>query len=298
MSFAIIMLLLAALPVIYYYLAMYQIYEKLSDIFGIIAGLWLFFGIFAIYFGIVGFSFFIIFFLIIIIGFIFQFTIKYLPGIVEDIIEKAKELLDNAPEMNVHEKIIEKVPSLQKSSKRLGVAIICFGITILLYLSFFTVPVSPADSNETLQFNRHEGNFKNFPNAYRIDYINGKAIVVIVTLRTIPISPDMYSKRLRDEVKETTEKKAKEEYGADIRVEYQGEESEEVNGHDAIKQQYYIYGKESNGLFNGEKEKKVAEMYVLAWFCNKDFETVVVGYVYPPGLKISTENLIYSINCH
>lgn len=298
MSFAIFILLLAALPIIYYYLVMHQIYEKVSDIFGILAGLWLFFGIFAIYLGIVGFSFFIIFFLIIIIGFIVQLSLKYLPDIAQDIVEKAQELLDNAPEMNVHKRITKNVSSLQKTSERFGLAIICFGVTIILYISFFTVPVSPADSNETFQFDRNEGYVKHFPNEYRIEYKNGGAIVVIVTLRTIPLSPKMYSDRLRKEVTEITEDKAKEEYGQNVKVDYKGEKDIKVNGHDAIKQEYDIIGKKSTGIWGGEVETQVAKMAVIAWFCNKDFETVVVGYVYPPGLESTTLNIVNSIDCH
>lgn len=298
MSFAIFLLLLASLPIIYYYLIMNQIYGKISDIFGFLAGLWSFLGIIGIYLGIVGFSYFIIFFLLIFIGFIIQIFQKILPESINDIFEKTSEILDNAPELTVHEKIMEKVPSLENRSIRLGLAILCFGTVIMLYISFFTVPVSPADSNEPLQFDRNEGYMKRFPNAYRIDYKNGRAFVIIVTLRTIPISSDLYSGKLKNEVSDITEKQAKDEYGQDIRVEFKEESSIEANGHDAVRLLFYIYEKTSGGFFGSDGESKAAEMVIIAWFCNKDFETVVVGYVYPNNLKALTENLVDSIDCH
>lgn len=298
MTFAMFLLLLAALLILYYYLVMHQIYGKISDIFGIFAGLWSFLGIFGIYLGLIGFSYFLIFIIIIIIGYLIQFSLKLLPDSAVEVIEKAQDYLDNAPELNVHEKILDKIPSLENTSERWGLAIICFGVVFILYISFFTIPVSPADTDDTFQFDREEGYMKHLPNTYRIDYKKGDAIVVIVTLRTIPISPKMYSDRLKKEVSEITEEKAKTEYGQDIRVEYKGEEDKKINGHDAIMQNYDIFRKTSGGIFGGGGETNVADMAILAWFCNKDFETVVVGYVYPPNLKSTTNNLVDSIDCH
>ena len=60
MNLAILIMMLTALPVLYYYYCLYQVNEKTKYLIGLLAGLWAFIGVLLVYKGIIGFSYFIV----------------------------------------------------------------------------------------------------------------------------------------------------------------------------------------------------------------------------------------------
>ncbi len=285
MSFAPLILMLAALPVFYFFLLNLQERSKPFYFFGSLAGLWGVFGIFFAMIGVVGFSYFIIYIILLIFGIISQVFFSTLFKIYR---KKARRLA-------------RELPPLRKFDN-ITTGILVIFVVIILYIGFFAVSVNPARAATTTYFTEEEEVVKSLPYTYRIDYKYGWAYVVVLTIRTIPLTTSFYSDKLKDAKSDIVEH-IENEGGNGGEIEDVGETEEKINGHDAVVREYNIEWKvKKSGYWGGsETETYSGKLYLKAWFCNKEFATIVVGVIYPTSpvnLREKTMAVADSVECH
>ena len=290
MTTAALLLLLAGLLIFLYYLIMFQGYGRLSHLFGMLAGLWAFFGVFFVMAGAVGTGYFMFFFIILIIGYVANYAVpeEYYEGL----LEKVGEVTQKVPSLSFSEENYERIPVIKDMNEESGLGILTAFVVILFYFLFLLTPVTPADSDETAQFDRKESTFQFFPQAKQIEYTNGMAKVAIITIRMIPISKGIVDSAIEKAEPEIRDH-IKEEAGRDAEIEEIEDNNIERNGHDAVQKVYKVEWSEI-----GEPQTQKGTMVLEGWYCSNKMQVVVVAYFYPSKMGTITRNLAEDVQCH
>ncbi len=275
MNLAILIMMLTALPVLYYYYCLYQVNEKTKYLIGLLAGLWAFIGVLLVYKGIIGFSYFIIYIVLTIIVYIYDLVM----GRVEEYEEEDEEEYGE----------YEVEWPIDVSNVMMGISVLI--VVLLMYFAFFLTSVSPARVDDPTGFDEKGETYKRLPNAYKYEYKSAlhRAYVVVITVRSIPFTTGFYESAL-DRARPYIEDYIKEEYNQDATLELRDEDTVEIDGHDAAQQTYDVYWRTVMG-------QKSAVMVLQAFFYHEDFETIIIGYVYPPEGKDATLGLVGKIEC-
>jgi len=255
---ATLIIMLTALPVLYYYYIMYIVNEKTRYLIGLLAGAWAFLGVLFVIGGVIRFWYFIIFVILIVFVYIF---------------EKVMEYLDPDFEEGDQEEYEIEWP-IEVSNITMAVLVLC--MILLMYFAFFLVPVSPAKANDFSGFDEDEGKFKSLPNAYKYEYKSTiqRSYVVIITLRMVPVTQGMLESTL-DYAKPLVEEYIKDRYNQDATLELRDEGTTEIEDHDAVEQTYDVHWQAIGG-------QNSATMVLQAFYYHEDMETIVIGYVYRP----------------
>ena len=178
-----------------------------------------------------------------------------------------------------------------------------------LYLAFFVFPVSPAEPTDTFSYEVEERTYRILPNIHERVCTNGKAFLAIATVRTISAPNSAYSAAF-DRLDGYAENYARDQYGIEIEVrEESRDDSFAFSGHTGVKFVFGIYKDMVVGFppFETTLSVKVAELGAIAWFCNVDFESVILFYVTPlyfaddPSLSdLSSQltSMVSEVRCH
>ncbi len=265
MNLAIFIMMLTALPVIYYYGTLYQWSPRIKYIFGMLGGLWGFLGVFLISTGAIGFSYFVIYIIILIIGYIVEVVMG-----------------------GTEEKKKKKQPF---SISNLAMGIVVIIVVALMYSAFFFTAVTPARVSDPSGFDETGEQMKALPNAYKYEYksMAMQSYVVVLTIRTVPLTTGFYESALK-KAKPYIEDYIRENYNQDAQLDDKGTEKVTINDHEGVKQTYDVRWQTFGGT-------KTATMVLEAFFCNEDFETIIIGYVYPPAGAASTLGLVGKVEC-
>lgn len=291
MTSAAILLLVAGFLIFLYYLIMFQERGKISHFFGMLAGLWAFFGVFFVVSGAVGTGYFLFFFIILVMGYVVNLFVpeKYY----EPILEKVEGVTEKIPSISLSEEGYQRLPVVGKMDEESGLGVLTAFMVFILYFVFLLSPVTPADSDAPVQFEREEGSFKAFPNAYKIEYTNGRAKVVIITIRMVPISKgvvDSAIEKAEPEIRDHIRK----EVGEDAEIRKIEENDIKRNGHDAVQK---IYEVEWSELGEWGETKKKGTLILEGWYCSNNLEVVAVAVFYPKGME-STREIADNVHCH
>ena len=260
---ALLLMLITSLPVFYYYYTMYQVNEKTRYLIGMVAGGWAFIGVFLVMSGIIRFWYFIIYILIVIFVYLFEKVMEFIDG---DFDESEQEEYEIEWPVDVSNR---------------SMAFLTLVLVIVLYCAVLIAPVSPARINDPTGFDEDEGSYKIFPDGYMYEYKKPGTYVVVLTIRSIPISQGMLDGQLEKGNKEV-EEYIKEEYGEVSSIELTGEDEIDIEGYDAIEKDFDVRWKNQFGQF------QTAEMTLQAFYYHNDFEVIVIGYFYPSGTKKAT----------
>ncbi|OGS52433.1 MAG: hypothetical protein A3K75_04295 [Euryarchaeota archaeon RBG_13_61_15] len=178
-----------------------------------------------------------------------------------------------------------------------------------LYLAFFIFPVSPAEPTDTFSYEVEERTYRALPNIHEMVYTNGKAFLAIATVRTISAPNSAYSAAF-DRLDGYAENYARDQYGVEIEVREESRDDSFVfSGHTGVKFVFGIHKDMVVGFppFETTQSLKVAELGAIAWFCNVDFESVILFYVTPlyfaddPSLSdLSSQltSMVSEVRCH
>lgn len=169
------------------------------------------------------------------------------------------------------------------SRRRFTHVVTAYAAVVMLYVVFFAYPVSPAHPQGTFDFVIEEREYADIPNIHETVYTNGKAFLVIATIRTIA-APDSAYSLVFERIGDYAEKFVRDNYGVEVDVREESTDgSYAVAGHVGVRFIFGIYKSMSIGdiFFPTSQDVKVAEMGAIAWFCNVDFESVVAFYVTP-----------------
>jgi hypothetical protein len=261
-----LMLMVTALPIIYYFYTMYEVNEKTRYLVGLVAGGWGIFGVILVIVGVIQFTYYIIYVILLILVFLF---------------EKIMGLIDeNFDEDEMDEYEIEWPVEVSNA----GMAFIVVIMIVLFYTVFLITPVSPARINDSAGFDEDEGPYKSFPDGYKYEYTKPGSYVVVLTIRAIPISHGMLDGQLENGNKEV-EEYIHENYGEDVSIEFTTDDEIDIKGYDAIEKDFDIYR-------NGITKVKIGEMTLQGFYYNDDLEVIVLGYFYPNGAKETSVNTI------
>lgn len=194
-------------------------------------------------------------------------------------------------------------------AKKAAAYVVIYSVVALLYVGFFAYPVSPAKPLDGYSFVIDEGTYRALPSIYEVTYTNGKALVVIATIRTVSAPISAYSAAF-DRLDGYAEDFAREQYGVEVDVRsLSQDESYAIGGHEGVKHTYGVFKELVIGLppLQTTQEVKVAEIGAVAWFCNVDFESVILFYVTPvyfiedPSLEALASNvvsMVSEVECH
>ncbi|MBE0518957.1 MAG: hypothetical protein IH630_07025 [Thermoplasmata archaeon] len=188
--------------------------------------------------------------------------------------------------------------------------ILCYSVVVLLYVSFFAYPVTEAEPSGWADFTIEAKQYSSFPNIFESIYTNGKALVAIATIRTISTPSTAFSMAFDRLDSYAEDNDVREQYGIDVDILIESKAADyPFAGHVATKYVYGVFNDVAIGYppFQHIERVKVAEIGALAWFCNVDFESIVVFYVSPfyfdedPALEALsglTIDLVDDISCH
>lgn len=191
----------------------------------------------------------------------------------------------------------------------LGISALAYSCVALMYAAFFAYPVSPAAPQSTFDFVIEDKTYSGFPNIHETIYTNGRALLVIATVRTVSAPNSAYSMAF-DRVEGYAEEFVAENYGVEVDLrEEESSDSYPFSGHSAVRSVFGVYKEVVFGIepFVTVQEIKVAEVGGLAWFCEVDFESVVLFYVTPVyfaddiSLEALSEDLgsmVGEVECH
>lgn len=195
--------------------------------------------------------------------------------------------------------------TLFRNRRRLLLGIGAYVSVSLCYCGFFALPVSPAEPSDPLSFVVEDRLYSLFPSIHETIYTNGKAFIAIATIRTVSAPSSAYS-IVFDRLDEYAESHVREQYGVEVDIEVESTTSDyEFSGHNAVKYTYAVFKDVS--VFHMTEYVKVAEIGALAWFCNVDFESVVLFYVTPTyfiddmsllALSLLTFDVVDDVSCH
>ena len=199
--------------------------------------------------------------------------------------------------------------SAPRGLRRIGTVLLAYACVFVLYAAFFASPVSPAEPTDTFDFVIEDRRYSSLPYIHERVYTNGKAFLVIATVRTISAPNSAFSAAF-ERLDGYAESYAREQYGVeiDIVLEFR-DESHEFAGHTGVKFVYSVNKNFTMGLppFTTTQTVKLAELGALAWFCNVDFESIVMFYVTPfyfiedPSLELLSSDLnsmVEDVACH
>ncbi|MCU0853276.1 MAG: hypothetical protein MUC90_08515 [Thermoplasmata archaeon] len=184
-----------------------------------------------------------------------------------------------------------------------------YGCVALCYCAFFAMPVSPAEPQDAFSFSIEESVYSSFPHIRETVYTNGKAFVGVATIRTISAPNAVFSAAF-DRLDGYAEDYARDQYGIEIDVVAESNEKDySFSGHRAVRYIYGVWKEVTVGYppFETKLDVKMAEMGAIAWFCNVDFESVVLFYVTPAYfvdepeldvLAVQTMELVAAVACH
>jgi hypothetical protein len=192
------------------------------------------------------------------------------------------------------------------AGKRRLVFVACaYACVALCYCGFFAMPVTPAEPSDAFSFVVEDRVYSAFPRIHETLYTNGKAFIAIATIRTVSAPSSAYSLAF-DRLDGYAEAHVRDQYGIDVDIEAESSLSDySFSGHSATR---YYYGVFKDVTVLGMTHYvKVAEIGAIAWFCNVDFESVVLIYVTPAyfiddpsllGLGIETLDVVDAVSCH
>jgi len=291
MTTAVLLLLIAGLLIFLYYLIMFQEQGKLSHFFGMLAGIWAFFGVFLVMGGVVGTGYFIFLITILVIGYLANLVVPV--EYYEDILERVGEVTERIPSISVSEERYERIPVVKNMGEESGLGALTFFVIFILYFLFLLTPVTPATTDAPFQFDEKEGPYRFFPNAYQKSYVNGMAKVVIITMRMIPISKGIIDSGI-EKAEGEIEEHIEEEVDRDAEVERVAKRDIERNGHDGIEYEYEVSWEE--GGIGGTHDEK-GTLILSGWYCSNKLQVVAVGVFYPEGME-NTRDLAENVECH
>ncbi|MEW5747227.1 MAG: hypothetical protein AB1793_00355 [Candidatus Thermoplasmatota archaeon] len=171
------------------------------------------------------------------------------------------------------------------------------------------MPVTPAEPLDALSFSIEDGVYSYFPRIHETIYTNGKAFVGVATIRTISAPSAAFSAAF-ERLDGYAEDYAREQYGIEIDVVPESNETGyEFSGHDAVRHTYAVVKPIMVGYppFETTLDARVAEIGAIAWFCNVDFESIVLFYVTPAyfvdepeleSLDVQTMEVVTAVACH
>lgn len=180
-----------------------------------------------------------------------------------------------------------------------------YACVALCYCAFFAMPVTPAEPSDAYSFVIEDRVYSVFPRIHETLYTNGKAFIAIATIRTIATPSSAYSMAF-DRLDDYAEKHVRDQYGIEVEVMVESRVADHpFAGHSTT---WYTYGVFKNiTVLYLTQLVRVAEIGAIAWFCNVDFESVIVFYVTPSyfiddpsllGLSIQTMDVVGAIACH
>ncbi len=183
--------------------------------------------------------------------------------------------------------------------KKVITAVIAYLISAGVYLAFFSYPVSPASADPQNYVLEKEEVISHLPYAVYRMYVRNSmtqpAILVVATIRTPFVPSKTFSSNMH-KVEGILEEKVKEEYGVDIDVVFVNEFKAKVGGHETVMQEYDIHLKYLNPYSFGTRPDTI-KMDLGAYFCNERYESIIVGYVYPPIYADDFQEVMASISC-
>lgn len=194
-------------------------------------------------------------------------------------------------------------------ARHIALAAAAYASVVMMYAAFFAYPVTPATPESAFDFVIEEREYSSFPSIHETTYTNGRALLIIATARTVS-APNAAYGMMFDRTEGYAEDFAEREYGIEIDLrQEESSEDYEFAGHSAARTVFGVYKEVSFGIepFTTVQEMKVAEVGGLAWFCNIDFESVVLFYVTPvffaddSSLEILSEELgtmVGEVRCH
>lgn len=191
----------------------------------------------------------------------------------------------------------------------MAVLVSAYGCALLCYCAFFAMPVTPAEPLDALSFSIEDRVYSYFPRIHETIYTNGKAFVGVATIRTISAPSAAFSAAF-ERLDGYAEDYAREQYGIEIEVVPESNETGyEFSGHDAVRYTYAVVKAITVGYppFETTLDVRIAEIGAIAWFCNVDFESVVMFYVAPTyfvdepdlqQLRLETVMIVEGVACH
>ncbi len=167
----------------------------------------------------------------------------------------------------------------------------------LVYVAFFSYPVNPAYVDNKEYHLEKEQTYSTLPYVvYRI-YIRESAapgILLVATVRTPFLPHSTYSKILRA-MEGIIENETKKRYNADIDLVYREEVQATISNHTVVMAYYDVHLKYLN--FEHFFRPDTVKLYFGAFFCNQEYESVIVAYVAPPYLNENFEDVMNGIRC-
>ena len=283
---AIFLLLLAGFLIFLYYLLMFQDTGRLYHFFGILAGLWLVFGIFMVTAGMVGFGYFLFFIVILSVGWIID---KLVPedlygGFLDSVYEQTNKL------PSVSKDSYKRLPMVKDLNQETGLGALTFFLVFILYFLFLMTPVALATSDTLDSWDEEEKILGFIPYVKQQEYKSGNDKVVIVSIRMIPISSNIIDNAI-DKAEPKIEEYIKEKYGDGAEIEKIEDDDIERNGHDAIQKVYNVYERTTFG------RTRVGTMLLEGWYCSNNLKTMAVA-IYSPSSVSATKALADDISCH
>jgi hypothetical protein len=335
---AVFLLLLTAFPIIVVNLILLKKTRSIGDLFGVIAGLWTFFGLALFWFDVpfskALFLFFIlnrtmgfslssaqnISYLFLIFGFIITGKVievyvpsKALENLSDNIaskLDKLNDLSDHLPKRTLPQalKPFFFLFSTDKNLRRLTLClwVVALILVLSLYSAFFSQEVYPAQTRSTIyghvELECKETIIERKPHHVRIEYRYESAYLVIDSIRTLPLSNDFYEKALKD-IKPLVKQHVREACGSDAEVTLiKTSDNEEFNGHEAAMARYRVVWTETipNPILflPDESETKEGKMLWYAFYCTRSMKTVALGLFYPDDLEEIYQDILEDINCH
>jgi hypothetical protein len=171
------------------------------------------------------------------------------------------------------------------------------------------MPVTPAEPQDALSFSVEDRVYSSFPHIHETLFTNGKAFIGIATIRTISAPSAAFSAAF-ERLDGYAEEYAREQYGIEIDVVPELNDTRHAfSGHDAVRYVYGVWKEVTVGYppFETVLDIRLAEIGAVAWFCNVDFESVVLFYVTPTyfvdeaeleDLDLQAMEIVAAVACH
>ncbi len=170
-----------------------------------------------------------------------------------------------------------------KGRRRFFVVVVTYLCVFSLYGMFFGYPVSPAKPTEIYDFVIEDKRYSSLPYIHETIYTNGKGFLAVATIRTISAPNSAFSAAF-ERLDSYAEDYIKEQYGVEVSIEEDSrDEAFRIAGHTGVKFTYSVTKQMAIGFppFETVQDIQLAELGAVAWFCNVDFESVILIYVTP-----------------
>ncbi len=174
--------------------------------------------------------------------------------------------------------------------------IIAYLLVLGIYLAFFTYPVQPATANTPNYKEVKSEVYSTLPYVVYKIYVRGSVnpgILLVATVRT-PFLPDStYSKILRS-MGGIIENETKKRYNADIDLQFVSQLETKVGNHSVVMDTYDMHLKYfENSFFRPDTLK----LYFGAFFCNENYESIIVAFVAPPIFENDFQSVMNEVKC-